>query len=72
MLKDAMMLTVGCRHWKALKNVLVETSIKDTPDLDDVAMEAFQRYKSTQTDEDIELISYAYYGDIATITLASN
>ena len=66
--KRAMMISVGCRDWKHPKIVFVSTSGEYGRLIKDIAKEAFEKYKSTQKNEDIYMFDYSYYGDIEVLT----
>lgn len=66
--KKAMMIMVGCRDWKSFKMILVPTSGEDGRRLDEIAEEAFEKYKATQQNKDIHMFNYCYHGDVEILT----
>ena len=65
----AMILCVGCIGWSFPKIVLVSIDEYSwNKRLDEVAEEAFQKYKATQQNQDIYLVTYSYQGDIEILT----
>lgn len=60
----AMMICVGHKDWGWPKSILVATDGDCERLLDDIAKEAFEKYKATQQDKDIRLLSYSYQGDV--------
>ena len=60
----AMMIHVGHKDWNSPKSILVATGGEYGRRLDEIAQEAFERYKATQEDKDIRLLSYSYQGDV--------
>lgn len=59
-----MMICVGCRGWNFPKSILVSTDEDYGKRLDEVAEEAFEKYKATQQNKDIYLVTYNYLGDV--------
>ncbi len=59
-----MMICVGCRGWNFPKSILVSTDGDYGKRLDEVAEEAFEKYKATQQNKDIYLVTYNYLGDV--------
>lgn len=66
--KRAMMICVGCRGWNFPKSILVPTSGEYGRMLDEIAEEAFEKYKATQQNKDIYLVTYSYQGDVEILT----
>lgn len=66
-IKKAMILCIGCKSWNFPKHILVETDGKEGEYLDDIAKRAFEKYKMSQQNEDINLVTYNYYGTVEMI-----
>lgn len=66
--KNAMMIGVGCVGWDFPKLILVPTDIHYGRRLDEIAKEAFEKYKDTQQNKDIYLLNYSYQGDVEILT----
>lgn len=66
--KRAMMICVGCRGWNFPKSILVSTDGDYGKRLDEVAEEAFEKYKAAQQNKDIYLVTYSYQGDVEILT----
>lgn len=66
--KRAMMISVGCRDWKTPKLIVVSTSGEYGRRLDEIAKEAFEKYKASQSNKDIYMFDYCYHGDIEILT----
>lgn len=62
--KNAMMICVGCMGWSFPKSILVPTGEEYGRRLDEIAKEAFEKYKATQQNKDIYLVTYSYQGDV--------
>lgn len=63
-IKRAILIGVGCRDWDWPKSILVPTDGDYGKRLDEIAKEAFEKYKATQQNEDIRLVHYNYLGDV--------
>lgn len=63
-----MLICVGCRDWNFPKSILVSTDGDYGKRLDEVAEEAFGKYKATQQNKDIYLVTYNYLGDVEFLT----
>lgn len=66
--KNGMMLYVGCMGWNIPKSILVSTDEDYGKRLNEIANEAFEKYKATQQNKDIYLVSYSYQGDVEILT----
>ena len=66
--KRAMMICVGCIGWNFPKCILVSTDGNYGKRLDEIAEEAFEKYKATRQNKDIYLVTYSYQGDIEILT----
>lgn len=66
--KRAMMICVGCMGWNLPKSILVSTDGDYGRRLDEIAEEAFEKYKATQQNKDIYLVTYSYQGDVEILT----
>lgn len=66
--KRAMMITVGCRDWELPKQILVSADAEYERRLDEIAKEAFEKYKATQQNKDIYLFDYCYHGNVEILT----
>ena len=66
--KRAMMIFVGSMGWNFTKCILVSTDGNYGKGLDEIAEEAFEKYKATQQNKDIYLVTYSYQGDIEILT----
>jgi len=66
--KNAMMIYVGCKGWNVPKSILVSTDEDYGKRLVEIAEEAFEKYKATQQNKDIYLVSYSYQGDVEILT----
>lgn len=64
----AMMICVGCVGWDFPKSILVPTNGHYGKRLDEIADEAFEKYKATQQNKDIYLVTYSYQGDVEILT----
>lgn len=62
--KNAMMISVGCRGWNSPKLILVSCEKEYGRRLDELAKEAFEKYKATQENKDIYLFNYCYHGNV--------
>ena len=62
--KNAMMICVGRKNWDFPKHILMETDGKHGERLDDIAKRAFEKYKKSQQDEEIYLVTYNNFGDV--------
>lgn len=60
----AMMIHVGHKDLNLPKSILVPTNGDYGRRLDEIAQEAFEKYKATQENKDIRLFSYSYQGDV--------
>ncbi len=67
-IEKTMMISVGCRDWSSPKIIFVSTDGKYGKRLEDVAKEAFEKYKATQQNKDIYLVNYSYHGDVEILT----
>lgn len=63
-IKNAMMICVGRKDWNFPKHILMETDGNHGERLDDIAKRAFERYKKSQQDEEIYLVTYNNFGDV--------
>ena len=52
-IKRAIMISVGYRDWKSPKLILVSTNGEYGRRLDEIAKEAFEKYKAIQQNKDI-------------------
>lgn len=66
--KRVMMISVGCRDWYSPKSILVSTGGEYGRRLNEVAKEAFEKYKATQENKDIYMFDYCYLGDVEILT----
>lgn len=66
--ENAMMICVGCMGWGFPKSILVPTGKECGRRLDEIAKEAFEKYKATQQNKDIYLVTYSYQGDVEILT----
>lgn len=66
--KNAMMIYVGCKGWNVPKFILVSMDENYGKMLYEIAAEAFEKYKATQQNKDIYLVSYSYQGDVEILT----
>ena len=64
LVKNAMMICVGCRDWNFPKHILMETDGKHGERLDDIARRTFEKYKKSQQDEEIYLVTYNNFGNV--------
>ena len=67
-MERVMMICVGCIGWSFPKSILVSTDKDYTKRLDVIAKEAFEKYKATQQNKDVYLVTYNYLGDIEILT----
>lgn len=63
-IKNAMMLCISCKDWSFPKHVLIKSDGKDGERLDDIAKRAFESYRESHNDIDLDLIHYTYYGNV--------
>jgi len=64
----AMMICVSHKDWNWPKTILVPTDGGYGKRINEIAKEVFEKYKATQQDNDIVLLSYSYYGDVEILT----
>ena len=62
--KNAIMIHVGHRDWSFPKSILMETDSKHGDLIEDIAKKAFERYKGSQENKDVCLLSYSYFGNV--------
>lgn len=67
-IERTMMISVGCRDWNSPKMIFVSTDGKYGKRLEEVAKEAFEKYKATQENKDIYMFDYSWFGDIEILT----
>lgn len=64
----AMMISVGCKGWNQPKLILVPTTGERGRRLDEIAAEAFEKYKATHQNSDLYMFDYCYQGDVEILT----
>lgn len=60
----AMMIVVSHKDWNWPKSILMATDAEEGKLISETAKEAFEKYKATQENKDITLLSYTYHGDV--------
>ena len=60
----AIMINVSHKDWNWPKSILISTDGESGRSINEIAKEALEKYKSTQENKDISLLSYSYYGDV--------
>lgn len=66
--KNAFILYIGCEGWNIPKSIMVSIDGDYRRRLNEIAEEAFEKYKATQQNKDIYLVSYSYHGDVEILT----
>ena len=63
-IKKAIMIVVSHKDWNWPKSILMATDAEEGRLISETAKEAFEKYKATQENKDITLLSYTYHGDV--------